>query len=75
MASAKVGVNFVRIFFYKNDRISPERRQALVALAYATARTLTFAPKAILVRFVQAFVPFINPVCCVYSHRNDLIVI
>ncbi|KXX76394.1 hypothetical protein MMYC01_207304 [Madurella mycetomatis] len=49
MASAS-GVNFVRYFFYAGNTITKQRKQALVALAYATARDLQLAPKAILIR-------------------------
>ncbi|KAF7182863.1 hypothetical protein CNMCM7691_002607 [Aspergillus felis] len=50
MAAAKGGVNFVRYFFYAGNTISPDRKKALVALAYATARDQQLAPKAILIR-------------------------
>ncbi|KAJ0422997.1 hypothetical protein BJY00DRAFT_310596 [Aspergillus carlsbadensis] len=50
MAAARGGINFVRYFFYRGDTISPERRRALVALAYATARDRQLAPKKILIR-------------------------
>ncbi|KAL4934186.1 uncharacterized protein BDV17DRAFT_248553 [Aspergillus undulatus] len=50
MAGAREGVNFVRIFFYGGNTISPERKRSLVALAYATARDQLLAPKAILIR-------------------------
>ncbi|KAK2801135.1 hypothetical protein FQN50_007864 [Emmonsiellopsis sp. PD_5] len=50
MAAAATGVNFVRFFFYANNTISPSRKSALVALAYATARDQKLAPKAVLVR-------------------------
>ncbi|KAJ5485475.1 hypothetical protein N7539_005463 [Penicillium diatomitis] len=50
MATAKGGVNFVRIFFYSGNTISAERKKSLVALAYATARDQLLAPKAILIR-------------------------
>ncbi|KAF9885155.1 hypothetical protein FE257_000681 [Aspergillus nanangensis] len=49
MAAAR-GANFVRYFFYAGNTISPDRRKALVALAYATARDQQLAPKAILIR-------------------------
>ncbi|KAL6709555.1 hypothetical protein ACN47E_001490 [Coniothyrium glycines] len=49
MASAS-GVNFVRFFFYTDNSISIARKQALVALAYATARDQLLMPKAILIR-------------------------
>ncbi|KAK2005683.1 hypothetical protein LZ32DRAFT_596750 [Colletotrichum eremochloae] len=49
MASAS-GVNFVRYFFYAGNTISKQRKKALVALAYATARDQKLAPKAILIR-------------------------
>lgn len=48
MATAKGGVNFVRIFFYSGNTISAERKKSLVALAYATARDQLLAPKAII---------------------------
>ena len=57
MASGKVGINLTRYFFYAGNSITAERKKALVALAYATSRTLQFAPKAILIRFVVASVP------------------
>ncbi|KAL1973783.1 hypothetical protein VTN31DRAFT_5343 [Thermomyces dupontii] len=50
MAAAAGGVNFVRFFFYAGNTISPSRKKALVALAYATARDQQLAPKAILIR-------------------------
>ncbi|KAI1905539.1 hypothetical protein LOZ12_006742 [Ophidiomyces ophidiicola] len=50
MAATRVGINFTRYYFYSGNTISPERKHALVALAYATARNLQFAPKAILIR-------------------------
>lgn len=50
MAAAQGGVNFTRIFFYQRNTISPDRKKALVALAYATARDQLLAPKAILIR-------------------------
>ncbi|KAK2800031.1 hypothetical protein FQN50_008270 [Emmonsiellopsis sp. PD_5] len=50
MAAAGGGVNFVRIFFYDGNTISPARKKSLVALAYATARAQVLAPKAILIR-------------------------
>ncbi|KDB25301.1 hypothetical protein H109_02864 [Trichophyton interdigitale MR816] len=49
MASGKVGINLTRYFFYAGNAITAERKKALVALAYATSRTLQFAPKAILI--------------------------
>jgi len=48
--ASKGGINFTSFFFYKGNTISPERKQALVALAYATARDQQVAPKAILIR-------------------------
>ncbi|KAI0415332.1 hypothetical protein F5X98DRAFT_365280 [Xylaria grammica] len=48
--SATTGVNFVRFFFYAHNTISKPRKQALVALAYATARDQLLAPKEILIR-------------------------
>ncbi|GLA50036.1 hypothetical protein AnigIFM63604_006052 [Aspergillus niger] len=50
MDAARGGVNFVRIFFYAGSAISIERKRALVALAYVTARDQLLAPKAILIR-------------------------
>ncbi|RAL00787.1 uncharacterized protein BO80DRAFT_382110, partial [Aspergillus ibericus CBS 121593] len=47
---ARGGVNFVRIFFYNGNNLSLERKRALVALAYATARDQLLAPKEILIR-------------------------
>ncbi|PWY91864.1 hypothetical protein BO94DRAFT_533310 [Aspergillus sclerotioniger CBS 115572] len=44
------GINLVRYYFYGGFRLSPERKKALVALAYATARDQKLAPKAILIR-------------------------
>ncbi|KAF2850917.1 hypothetical protein T440DRAFT_423722 [Plenodomus tracheiphilus IPT5] len=49
MASAS-GANFVKYFFYAGNTISKQRKQALVALAYATARDQQLAPQAILIR-------------------------
>ncbi|KAG5931393.1 hypothetical protein E4U53_001800 [Claviceps sorghi] len=51
MASTSA-INYVRIFFYAQNTIVPERRQKLVALAYAAARKLTVAPTAILIRLI-----------------------
>jgi len=50
MSSAS-GVNFVRYLFYAGNTISKQRKQALVALAYATARDQMLTPKAILIRY------------------------
>jgi hypothetical protein len=55
--AAKGGVNFVKYFFYLGNTISPDRKAALVALAYATARDQELAPKAILIRFVLFMSP------------------
>lgn len=38
MSTSKGGVSFVKYFFYSGNTISADRRTALVALAYATAR-------------------------------------
>ncbi|KAK2762654.1 hypothetical protein FQN54_000827 [Arachnomyces sp. PD_36] len=48
--AARGGVNLVKYYFYVGHTISPERRKALVALAYSTARDQKLAPKAILIR-------------------------
>jgi hypothetical protein len=50
--ASKGGVNFVKFFFYVGNTISTERKQKLVALAYATARDQQVAPTAILIRLV-----------------------
>lgn len=60
MAAAQGGVNFVKIFFYDGNTISAARKQALVALAYATARNRLLAPKAILIRLVQTFLTLVE---------------
>lgn len=49
MASAS-GANFVKYFFYVGNTISKQRKESLVALAYATARDQKLAPKAVLIR-------------------------
>ncbi|KAL1859078.1 hypothetical protein VTK73DRAFT_7597 [Phialemonium thermophilum] len=48
--ASKGGVNFVRYFFYSGNTIRADRKEKLVALAYATARDQHLAPKAILIR-------------------------
>ncbi|PYI30887.1 hypothetical protein BP00DRAFT_475895 [Aspergillus indologenus CBS 114.80] len=50
MAAAQGGINMVRYFFYGGTNIGSRRKNALVALAYATARDLELAPKAVLIR-------------------------
>lgn len=73
--AAKGGVNFVRYFFYAGNTISADRKKALVALAYATARDQQLAPKAILIRLVL-FIPsfrliydhFITVLLCIYLY-------
>lgn len=49
MTSASGG-NFVKYFFYVGNTISKQRKEALVALVYLTARDQKLAPTAILVR-------------------------
>lgn len=49
-AAARGGVNFVRVYFYGMSNIPADRKRALVALAYSTARDQLLAPKAILIR-------------------------
>lgn len=55
MSTSQGGANLVRYFFYAGTTIKESRKQALIALAYATAREQYIAPKAILIRFVSAF--------------------
>ncbi|KAE8356758.1 hypothetical protein BDV28DRAFT_154436 [Aspergillus coremiiformis] len=50
MAAARGGVNLVKYFFYFDNKISLDQKKPLVALAYATARDQSLAPKAILIR-------------------------
>ncbi|ODA83066.1 hypothetical protein RJ55_01575 [Drechmeria coniospora] len=49
MASV-TGANLVRYFFYLGNGIKADRKKALVALAYATARDQKLAPKMISIR-------------------------
>lgn len=44
------GANFVKYFFYAGNTISKQRKESLVALAYATACDQQLAPQAILIR-------------------------
>lgn len=53
--AARGGINFVKYFFYTGNTIAPDRKKALVALAYATARDQQLAPKAILIRSVSRY--------------------
>ncbi|EFE38191.1 hypothetical protein TRV_07156 [Trichophyton verrucosum HKI 0517] len=48
--AATSAVSFTRYFFYVGNTISAESKRSLVALAYATARTMEVAPEAVLVR-------------------------
>jgi hypothetical protein len=50
MTTGVRGVNFVRYFFYAGNTIQKQRKQELVALAYATARDQQLDPKEILIR-------------------------
>jgi hypothetical protein len=54
MASAS-GANLVRYFFYAGNTISKQRKQSLIALAYATARDQKLAPRAILIRYARLY--------------------
>ena len=56
MASAS-GANFVKYFFYAGNTISKQRKQSLVALAYATAQDKQLAPQAILIRYACLYNP------------------
>ncbi|EEQ34592.1 hypothetical protein McanMca71_002445 [Microsporum canis] len=48
--AATSAISFTRYFFYVGNTIKAETKTALVALAYATARTEQLAPEAILIR-------------------------